>query len=151
MAASGSTIRLSIICFLLGVLVPILHSLYSQGVLTVPAPLEDVFKRYTSRNSEPAIPQTQVTPLSERHTVRTSQNWSAALHTKFAQDVSARLANALRRDNGKWDVNHPRRRILEGLRGYQLYGEGRRAELDGWRTKFKRLPRNQRAVCLNRL
>lgn len=54
----------------------------------------------------------------------------------------------LRRDHGKWNSNHPRYRLLNGLKAYLNYGEDRTSDLDTWRKRYKKLPSAQRTVSL---
>lgn len=56
------------------------------------------------------------------------------------------MLEELRRDNGKWNSNHPRHRLLSAMKAYLRYGEDRTADLDTWRKRYKKLPRAQRTV-----
>ena len=149
MAAFGSAARLSTTCFLLGLLVPFLLSLYSHGGLEVPSPLFEVVKRFTSRDSAAIVTEASASLVGQSKTVRMPKHQHIQfLGLNVVQEEAALLLETLRRDTGKWDANHPRRRLLEGLRGYQIYGDGRKTELGAWRTKYKKLPRSQQAVII---
>ncbi|GAB7366036.1 hypothetical protein MBLNU230_g7605t1 [Neophaeotheca triangularis] len=54
------------------------------------------------------------------------------------------LLKDLRKIDGSWNTNHPRYRLLDALRAFDKYEDDRLAELAKWRTRYRRLPDEQK-------
>lgn len=50
------------------------------------------------------------------------------------------------RKHGKWNDHHPRRRLLEALRGFSSYAETQQAELNRLKSLYIHASKKQRAV-----
>lgn len=59
----------------------------------------------------------------------------------------ARLQTRLDRESQNWDGNHPRHRLLTALYGFSRYKERHVAEVNRWRSLYKKMSKNQRVVC----
>ncbi|KAF2123908.1 N2227-domain-containing protein [Dothidotthia symphoricarpi CBS 119687] len=56
----------------------------------------------------------------------------------------AHLMERMKRRHGKWDANHPRRRLLEALFGFAKYRERNMAERNRWRGLYKNIGKKQK-------
>lgn len=59
-----------------------------------------------------------------------------------------RLFAMLERESAPWSMNHPRHRLLDALLAYQKYYERSVSDIDKFRTLFKGVNKNQKAVCV---
>lgn len=62
------------------------------------------------------------------------------------KEEHSRLLQSLERSNGKWDVSHPRHRLLTALYGFSRYNEGSQSDLNRWKDLYKKVPKRQRLV-----
>ncbi|KAM0721748.1 hypothetical protein Q7P37_002673 [Cladosporium fusiforme] len=115
----------SAVILTLSFLLPLLLSMYSDRLSEITA----VFWPRKENVAESNFNGTSVTPIFAQ---------------KDNEDAS-RMLEELRRDNGKWNSNHPRYRLLNALKSYLRYGEEKASDLDTWRKRYKKLPRTQRA------
>jgi hypothetical protein len=58
----------------------------------------------------------------------------------------AHLVKRMDRKNGKWNLSHPRYRLLEALFSYSKYRDSNIAELDRWRNLYKNVGKQQKNV-----
>ncbi|OHE93431.1 hypothetical protein CORC01_11296 [Colletotrichum orchidophilum] len=56
------------------------------------------------------------------------------------------LMKRMSKSHGKWDITHPRHRLLNTLVGFERYKARQMAELNRWKGLYKHVSKTQRAV-----
>lgn len=118
----------------LGVLVPILISSYQNKV---PFDLSSLDRFNLLSKSTPGV-------------VHSTPNVCYSEARLFQSDADQTKATFsfehLRKKDGSWDTVHPHYRLLDALRAYARFEDERVAEVATWRTRYRRLPDNQKPV-----
>ena len=78
---------------------------------------------------------------------------AAAACNGSAEECSSRhktekekLMGRLARDQGTWNANHPRWRLLKAIDGFRSYRDANKAEVDRWREAYRHVGKDQKKV-----
>ncbi|KAK6840329.1 hypothetical protein PG995_016083 [Apiospora arundinis] len=62
------------------------------------------------------------------------------------RDEKEKLMRRIARDQGTWNANHPRWRLLKAIDGFRSYRDANKAEVDRWREAYRHVGKDQKKL-----
>ena len=89
-------------------------------------------------------------PVEVHEVIVTIEQPSGEPITPGHLEAKSKLLDNLRKDQGTWNTNHPRHRVLDALHGFSRYHERQKVELDRIKGLYKQVSKPQRLVDIPR-